>query len=103
MKRDNKLVFDVLAFIESTDTTYGPTLSEVLQAICSQRGVREGGDAEEVLIDRIIYHLDILETGNLVTQSADDMCDNDPEQIYYQLTWTGHDQLDALRMAGGFR
>lgn len=49
MKRDNKLVFDVLAFIESTDTTYGPTLSEILQEFFSQRGVREGGDADDAL------------------------------------------------------
>lgn|GEM_PF-1552750 len=103
MKRDMKLVFDVLVFIESTDTDCGPTQLEILQAICVKRGVWDSGEAEEVLTEEILYQLQILESGDLVVVTEAEVYEDDSEEIYYQLTWSGHDQLDSMRQVINLR
>lgn len=97
MKRDMKLVFDVLQFIECTVTDCGPTRLEVLEDLCTKRGVWDKSDAEDALVEEIMYQLQILETGGFVTKEEVDPFGEQPDETYYQLTWSGHDLLDAMR------
>lgn len=92
-----KLVFDLLVFIETTVTLEGPTHFELMQELCTARGVWESDEAEEALVEEISYQLQILETGGLVVKTEVDPIGDSPDVIYYQLTWSGHDQLDSMR------
>ncbi|MQA53718.1 DUF2513 domain-containing protein [Pseudomonas piscis] len=97
MKRDMKLVFDVLVFIELTDTDIGPTYFEIIQEIGTKRGVWDSGDAEEELNTCIVHHLDILVGGGLLSKYEQEPTREQSDETFYQLTWQGHDLLDAMR------
>ncbi|MCE0914711.1 DUF2513 domain-containing protein [Pseudomonas sp. NMI760_13] len=97
MKRDMKLVFDILQFIESTVTDCGPTRLEILQELCTKRGVWDNSDAEDVLVQEIMYQLQILEIGGFVAKEEVEPFGDQSDETYYQLSWSGHDQLDAMR------
>ncbi|PYB75893.1 DUF2513 domain-containing protein [Pseudomonas soli] len=102
MKRDMKLVFDVLVFIESTVTDCGPARIEILQELCTKRGVWDNSEAEDALVEEIMYQLHLLETGGLVVKTEMEPVGDQPDDIFYQLTWSGHDQLDSMRKVHSF-
>lgn len=103
MKRDMKLVFEVLAFIESTATDVGPTFYEIIQDIGVKRGVWDSGEAEDDLNACIVYHLDLLAGGGLLSKYEQEPFGDQTDETFYQLTWQGHDLLDSLRDAVNLR
>ncbi|WP_281212021.1 DUF2513 domain-containing protein [Pseudomonas fulva] len=96
MKRDMKLVKDVLEFIEITVTLEGPTHSELMEEVLATHGVLGSGDAEDALVEEITYQLALLELGGFLVKTEVDPIGDLPDETYYQLTWAGHDLLDSL-------
>ncbi|MEG0244612.1 MAG: DUF2513 domain-containing protein [Pseudomonas sp.] len=97
MKRDLKLVREVLGFIEFTVNDCGPTLLEIMQEVGTNRGVWNSGEAEEDLNEQIVYQLNILETGGFVVKTETEPYCDQADEINFQLTWKGHDLLDSMR------
>lgn len=96
MKRDMKLVKEILGFIEQAGTLDGSTHSELMEEILATHGVLDsGGETEEALVEDITYQLGILESGGLLLRIELDPIGDRPDETYYQLTWAGHDYLDA--------
>ncbi|WP_129932385.1 MULTISPECIES: DUF2513 domain-containing protein [unclassified Pseudomonas] len=96
MKRDMKLVKDVLEFIEYTVTLDGPTHSELMEEVLANHGVLGSGEAEDALLEEIIYQVAILESGGFLAKTEVEPSGDRPDEIYYQLTWAGHDLLDSI-------
>jgi len=97
MKRDMKLVKEILGFIEHAGTLDGSTHSELMEEILASHGVlNSGGEAEEALVEEIAYQLGILESGGLLLRTEIEPLGDRPDETYYQLTWAGHDLLDAI-------
>ncbi|MGA3682511.1 DUF2513 domain-containing protein [Pseudomonas graminis] len=104
MLRDLKLSFDILVYIEQTDTFFGPSFDELRAEMIVARRVAGDPAAEMDLTDSLSYHIRLLEQRGFVVskqenehagRSPDD--DVDESTIYYQLTWLGHDYLDGSR------
>lgn len=98
MKRDTKLVKDILGFIEHTETLEGPTHPELVEDVLATHGVLGSGEAEDALVEQITYQLNILESGGLLVRTEIEPSGDRPDETYYQLTWAGHDYLDANRL-----
>ncbi|MBV4507647.1 DUF2513 domain-containing protein [Pseudomonas mosselii] len=98
MKRDMKLVKEILGLIEHTGTLDGLTHSELMEEVLATHGVLDsGGEAEEALVEDVTYQLGILESGGLLLRTEIDPIGDRPDETYYQLTWAGHDYLDESR------
>lgn len=97
MKRDMKLVFEILVFIETTVTDLGPAHFEIAQEIGTNRSVWDNSDAEEELMLDLAYHLDLLEGGGKIVKYVREPHGDQPDETFYQLTWDGHDLLDSMR------
>ena len=103
MKRDMKLVFDILVFIETCVTDIGPAYYEIAQEIGTKRGVWDSGDAEEALLEEIVYHLDMLVGGGKISKYEREPDAEQTDETFYQLTWDGHDLLDSMRQVVNIR
>lgn len=98
MKRNMKLVKEILGFIEHAGTLDGSTHSELMEEILATHGVLDsGGEAEEALVDDITYQLAILESGGLLLRTEIEPVGDRLDETCYQLTWAGHDYLDENR------
>ena len=94
MKRNQELAVSLLLFLENIDDGSGLTRHE-LKVLLEQSEHASDMSTEE-LWNTLDYHLRILVTAGFVTETlaAEGMAHDD-----FDLTWTGHDYLDANRPA----
>lgn len=95
MKRNKTLALVLLLSLEDVADGGGLTRHE-LKGLLGQTNLADSMSTEE-LWDTLDYHLKILVTAGFVTEteSADGMAHDD-----FDLTWAGHDYLDAHRPDG---
>jgi hypothetical protein len=81
MKRDLDLVRQILLEIEKSESKDGSSLPSI----------------DGVEPDRIAYHVDLMMQAGWLTGDKQEYIGGPPEYSRLNLTWHGHDYLDAVR------
>lgn len=89
MGRDKRKALVILQIVEVYARLDGVPLSEVRQAIERQEYAFDGVD---------LYHIELLVQGGYLIKTP--LSEREPATL--QLTWKGHDLLDALRLEPAF-
>ncbi|UVL65054.1 DUF2513 domain-containing protein [Pseudomonas sp. B21-031] len=89
MIRNARLAKELLRIIVDEDNGGGGLYRSEIQAVFAEKypGVEPGRE------EAVNYHLHILETGGFVKVTPD--LDEDFELANFEMTWAGHDLLDA--------
>ncbi|HGY9636466.1 TPA: hypothetical protein ACOJPK_001905 [Pseudomonas putida] len=89
MIRNVKLALELLKILVEEDNGGGGLYRSEIQAVFAEKypGVEAGREGA------VNYHLHILETGGFVKVTPD--LEDDFELANFEMTWAGHDLLDA--------
>ncbi|MNG05242.1 hypothetical protein D3C84_884220 [compost metagenome] len=98
VKRDNTLIFGVLSCIESSLISVGSSYSEITHQLEHDYGVSDDSEHLGDFQRSLEYQMEILEDAGFVKKYSEHY--DTPENIFYRLTWAGHDYLDDRRTAG---
>lgn len=92
MKRNTELAVNLLLFLEQAEDAEGLVRHELKKVL--DESLKESPMTEEQRWDALDYHLRLLQTAGFVTMtpSTDGVAHDD-----FDLTWAGHDYLDANR------
>lgn len=88
MFRNKLLAKEILELIVSEDGGGGGLYREEIEGVFAEKYP----DHEPGRADAVTYHLHILETANLVKLTKDS---EDRNQDNFEMTWAGHDFLEA--------